>query len=63
MGLSAPATQYLVAIALLFHTTTEDIPGLEPREAVVLRGMSAGEKRLVLSLAEYISKRKDSDGG
>ena len=47
MELSAPTAQYLIALAQLFHTTTDDILGLESQEQIVLRGMNEQEKRLV----------------
>lgn len=60
MELSLPTAQYLVAMAQLFHTTTDDILGLEKQEQIVLRGMTDEEKRLVYQLVEYISKRKEA---
>lgn len=50
MELSAPTAQYLIALAQLFHTTTDDILGLEPQEQIVLRDMTEQEKRLVYDL-------------
>ena len=35
MELSAPTAQYLIALAQLFHTTTDDILGLESQEQIV----------------------------
>ena len=61
MELSAPTAQYLVALAQLFHTTTDDILGLEPQEQIVLRDMNEQEKRLVYDLVAYISERKEAD--
>ena len=57
MELSAPTAQYLIALAQLFHTTTDDILGLESQEQIVLRGMK--EKRLVYDLVAYIAERKE----
>lgn len=61
MELSAPTAQYLIALAQLFHTTTDDILGLEPQEQIVLRDMNEQEKRLVYDLVSYIAARKDAD--
>ena len=61
MELSAPTAQYLIALAQLFHTTTDDILGLESQEQIVLRGMNEQEKRLVYDLVSYITDRKDED--
>ena len=55
MELSAPTAQYLVALAQLFHTTTDDILGLESEEQIVLRDMNEQEKRLVYDLVSYIA--------
>ena len=57
MELSAPTAQYLIALAQLFHTTTDDILGLEPQ--IVLRDMTEQEKRLVYDLIAYIASRKE----
>ena len=61
MELSAPTAQYLIALAQLFHTTTDDILGLESQEQIVLRGMNEQEKRLVYDLISYITERKDEE--
>ena len=61
LGLSAPTAQYLIALAQLFHTTTDDILGLESQEQIVLRGMNEQEKRLVYDLISYITERKDEE--
>ena len=61
MELSAPTAQYLIALAQLFHTTTDDILGMEPQEQIVLRDMNEQEKRLVYDLVSYIAARKDAD--
>ncbi len=62
MELSAPTAQYLVALAQLFHTTTDDILGLESEEQIVLRDMDEQEKRLVYDLVSYIAARKETEG-
>ena len=62
MELSAPMAQYLVALAQLFHTTTDDILGLESEEQIVLRDMNEQEKRLVYDLISYIAAQKESMG-
>ncbi|WP_346344854.1 MULTISPECIES: helix-turn-helix transcriptional regulator [Gemmiger] len=55
MELSSPTAVYLVEMAQLFHTTTDDILGLESEEKISLRGMNEQEKRLVYDLVDYIS--------
>lgn len=61
MELSTPTAQYLIALAQLFHTTTDDILGLESQEQIVLRGMNEQEKRLVYDLISYITERKEEE--
>ena len=61
MELSSPTAQYLIALAQLFHTTTDDILGLESQEQIVLRGMNEQEKRLVYDLISYITERKEEE--
>lgn len=58
MELSAPTAQYLVALAQLFHTTTDDILGLESEEQIVLRDMNEQEKRLVYDLVSTLQPEK-----
>lgn len=58
MELSAPTAQYLIALAQLFHTTTDDILGLESQEQIVLRGMNEQEKRLCMTLWRILLKGK-----
>lgn len=60
MELSSPTAVYLVEMAQLFHTTTDDILGLSQEEQISLRGMSDQEKRLVYNLVEYINSRKNT---
>ena len=57
MELSSPTAAYLVEMARLFHTTTDDILGLTADEQISLRGMTEQEKRLVYNLIDYISER------
>ena len=59
MGLSSPTAAYLVEMAQLFHTTTDDILGLSQEEQISLRGMNDQEKRLVYDLVEYINSQKN----
>lgn len=60
MELSSPTTAYLVEMARLFHTTTDDILGLSQEEQISLRGMNDQEKRLVYDLVEYINSQKNT---
>lgn len=60
MELSSPTATYLVEMARLFHTTTDDILGLSQEEQISLRGMNDQEKRLVYDLVEYITSQKNA---
>lgn len=60
MELSSPTAVYLVEMARLFHTTTDDILGLTQEEQTSLRGMNDQEKRLIYDLVEYINSRKNT---
>ncbi|WP_307998941.1 helix-turn-helix domain-containing protein [uncultured Gemmiger sp.] len=60
MELSSPTAVYLVEMARLFHTTTDDILGLGQEEQISLRGMSDQEKHLVYDLVEYINSQKNA---
>ena len=60
MELSSPTAAYLVEMALLFHTTTDDILGLGQEEQISLRGITEQEKKLIYSLVEYINSQKST---
>ena len=60
MELSSPTAAYLVEMARLFHTTTDDILGLSQEEQISLRGMNDQEKRLIYDLVEYITSQKNA---
>lgn len=62
MELSAPTAQYLVALAQLFHTTTDDILGLESEEQLVLLDPERAGEALVYDLVSYIAARKGNGG-
>ena len=57
MELSAPTAQYLVALAQLFHTTTDDILGLESEEQIVLRERAGEAAGLRLGFLHCSPKR------
>jgi len=59
MEFSLPTAPYLIDMARLFHTTTDDILGLEHEEIISLRDMDAQEKKLVYDLIEYIRSKKE----
>ena len=58
MGLSTPTTQYIVALAKLFHVSADYILGTEADRSISLRGYSEEETELVLNLLRYFDSRK-----
>lgn len=56
MGLSTPTTQYIVALAKLYHVSTDYILGVIPDRTISLRGYSEDEVRLVLDLLRYFDR-------
>ena len=57
MGLSAPTTQYIVALAKLFHVSADYILGLETEQTNSLRGYSQEEIALILHLLQYFDEQ------
>ena len=58
MGLSTPTTQYVVAIAKLFHVSTDYVLGTEPEMSISLRDYTEREKNLVLNLLQYFDDQR-----
>lgn len=54
MGLSTPTTQYVVALAKLFHVSSDYILGIEANRSVSLRGYNEDEIALVMNLLRYM---------
>lgn len=57
MGLSTPTTQYIVALAKLFHVSADYILGMESDLTLSLRGYSKEEIFLVKSLLQYFDSQ------
>ncbi len=53
MGLSTPTTQYIVALAKLYHVSTDYILGVAPDRTISLQGYREDEIRLVLDMLRY----------
>lgn len=57
MGVSAPTAQYVVAMAQLFHVTTDSILDVTESVTLNLAGLTPQEMRLVCDLVGYIQAR------
>ena len=53
MGLSTPTTQYIVALAKLFHVSADYILGLETNQSISLQGYTDEEVNLLHNLLRY----------
>ena len=58
MGLSAPTTQYIVALSKLFHVSADYLLGLEITHTIVLDGYSNEEIEVLYSLIRYFDRDK-----
>lgn len=58
MGLSMPTTQYVVALAKLFHVSTDFLLGLETEKKLVLDDFNEKEIELIYNLINYIDSVK-----
>lgn len=52
-GLSTPTTQYIVALARLFHVSTDYLLGIEGDFCISLTGYSPEEVKLVCDMIRY----------
>ena len=53
MGLSTPTTQYIFALAKLFHVSSDYILGIEADQSISLRSYTEEEVAIVLNLLRY----------
>lgn len=58
MGISAPTTQYLVAMAKLFHVSSDYMLGMESALQLSLDGYTPEETRLIFDLIKYFDQRR-----
>lgn len=58
MGVSIPNTQKIVELALLFHTTTDYILGLDDDSSLSLKTYDEKDIRLIYHLLNYIEENK-----
>lgn len=57
MGLSIPTAQYIVAMAQLFHISTDYLLGLQNSQAIYLDGLTEQEKQLLYAMYGYFTER------
>lgn len=58
MGISAPTTQYVVAMAKLFHTSTDYLLGMENTLHIQIGGYTQEEKQIIFSLLKYFDDQR-----
>ncbi len=58
MGFSVPTTQYIVAMAKLFHVSSDYILGIEQGYTLRIENYTDEELALVYGLIRYIDDRK-----
>ncbi len=58
MGLSTPTTQYVVAMARLFHVSADYLLGIDSSCALQLNGYTDEEVSLIYNLIKYIDHSK-----
>ena len=58
MGLSMPTTQYVVALATLFHVSADYLLGLTASSSIVLDGYMQEEIELLYKLIRYFDDQK-----
>lgn len=58
MGLSAPTTQYIVAMTKIFHVSADFLLGLSAQRCLVLDGYTSEEIELLYQLAAYFDSKK-----
>ncbi len=58
MGISIPSTQKIVELALIFHTSTDYILGLDDKVTLDLNAYAEDEQSLIYQLSSYFDKAK-----
>lgn len=58
MGISAPTTQYVVAMAKLFHTSTDYLLGMENTPHIQIDRYTQEEKQIIFSLLKYFDDQR-----
>ena len=57
MGLSTPTTQYIVALAKLFHVSADYILGIDANQSISLCGYTEDEIAILLNLLHYFDSQ------
>lgn len=58
MGLSTPTTQYIVALAKLFHVSSDYLLGLNSQMTITLDQYTQEEIEVLYSLVNYFDSKK-----
>lgn len=58
MGLSTPTTQYVAAMAQLFHVSADYLLGIEKCIQITLDGYSQEETKLIFNLLKYFDEHR-----
>lgn len=58
MGLSTPTTQYVVAMAQLFHVTADYLLGMESSKTISLNGYNDNQIKLIFSILNYFDSEE-----
>lgn len=58
MGLSTPTTNYVVALAKLFHVSTDYLLGISNHKSIVLDDYNKEEIELIYKLLAYFDNNK-----
>lgn len=56
-GISIPSTQYLTALAELFHVSTDYLLGIDSTATIDISGLTDEDKQLVLSMVKHLRQK------
>lgn len=61
MGISVPATDKLVQLAKIFHTSTDYLLGISTAESINIENYSISEKEIIYRLLSYYDNIRNSN--